>query len=106
MNEVAAGARGNDHGEIAGAAIQGIVGTIARIAPGNRAAADARGIGIHGTCLKVDLDLPAGTAGQVGAIKDRFRALRTKGGRRRRGGAHQSSADPEGSTNIFSEWKI
>ena len=70
MNEVAAGARGNDHGEISGAAIQRIVAAIGGVVPGNRAGADARRIRIHGTRLKVDLDLPAGTACQIGAIKD------------------------------------
>ncbi len=70
MNEVAAGARGNDHGEISGAAIKRVVAAIGRVVPGNRAAADARWIRIHGTRVKVDLDLPAGTTGRIGAIED------------------------------------
>lgn len=70
MNEVAAGARGNDHGEISGAAIERVVAAIGGIVPGNGAAADPRRIRIHGTGVKVDSDLPAGTTHRIGANED------------------------------------
>ena len=67
IEERAAGARREDHRKSPGFAVKRVVAAVARVAPRNLRVADAGRIGIHGSLVVVDPDLPVRAAGHIGA---------------------------------------
>src|SRR5258708_19745823 len=66
IDEIAAGARCDDHRQFLRFAVERVVAAVGCVVPRNLRVADAGRVGIHRTLVVVDLDLPIRAAREVG----------------------------------------
>jgi len=76
IEEMAGSARRNDYRQFPGFAVKRVVAAVRLIVPRNLVVANACRIRIHGAPIIVDFNLPAGTAGRIGAGDHSLAVLR------------------------------